>query len=88
MTPRTARLATWSIIAFCLVALGLVFQPFWLPLFGAGCLMVVAGGLLFNLVPFATPLQPAAKLLKVGLIVLAILAVTVLAAIGFVEALL
>ena len=85
MSTRTARLVTWSIIGFCLLALALVFQPFWLPLFGAGCLMVIIGGLVFNLMPFATPQQPVWRLIKVMLIVLLILIIAVLATIGFVE---
>lgn len=85
MTPRTARIVTWSIIGFCLLALAMVFQPFWLPLYGAGCLMVIVGGLVFNLMPFATPQQPVWRLIKVMLIVLLILVVAVLATIGFVK---
>ncbi|MGD9537309.1 MAG: hypothetical protein AB7P52_05855 [Alphaproteobacteria bacterium] len=88
MSPATARLVTWSIIGFCLLALLSVFQPFWLPLYGAGCLMVVIGGLVFNLIPFATPQNPAWRLAKVMAIVLAILVFAVLIAIGFVELLL
>ena len=88
MTPRTARIVTWSIIGFCLLALALVFQPFWLPLYGAGCLMVVLGGLVFNLMPFATPQHSVWRLIKVMLIVLTILVIAVLATIGFVEVLL
>ncbi len=85
MTPRTARLVTWSIIAFCLVSLALVFQPFWLPLYSAGCLMVIVGGLVFNLMPFATTQNSVHRLVRVLAIVLAILVIAVLAAIGFVE---
>lgn len=88
MSPRTAALTTWGIIAFCFAALALVFQPFWLPLYGAGCLMVVIGGLVFNLVPFATTQNPARRLVKVLAIVLAILLFAVLVALGFVELLL
>jgi predicted PurR-regulated permease PerM len=88
MSPATARLVTWGIISFCALALFSVFQPFWLPLYGAGCLMVVIGGLVFNLMPFANPQNPAWRLLKVAAIVLAILIFAVLLAIGFVELLL
>ncbi len=85
MSARTARLVTWGIIGFCLASLALVFQPFWLPLYSAGCLMVVIGGLVFNLMPFATTQNPAQRLVRVLAIVLAILVIAVLAAIGFVE---
>jgi len=88
MSPRAARLVTWGIIGFCLLALLAVFQPFWLPLYSAGCLMVVIGGLVFNLIPFANTQNPSRRLLKVLAIVLAILLFAVLIAIGFVEILL
>lgn len=88
MSPSTARLVTWGIICFCLLALFSVFQPFWLPLYGAGCLMVVIGGLVFNLIPFANTQNPARRLVKVAAIVFAILVFAVLVAIGFVELLL
>ena len=58
------------------------------PLYSAGCVMVVAGGLTFNLVPFANTQNPVRRVVRVGLIVLAILMTAVLVAIGFVEILL
>ncbi|MDD9992877.1 MAG: hypothetical protein OXP75_13855, partial [Rhodospirillales bacterium] len=58
------------------------------PLYSAGCIMVVAGGLLFNLVPFANTQNPAIRVVRVTAIVGAILLVAVLIAIGFVEILL
>ena len=50
--------------------------------------MVVAGGLMFNLVPFANTQNPVRRVVRVGLIVVAILMTAVLVAIGFVEILL
>jgi hypothetical protein len=88
MSLATARLVTWGIISVCALALFSVFQPFWLPLYGAGCLMVVIGGLVFNLIPFATAQNPPWRLVKVLAIVLAILLFAVLIALGFVEVLL
>lgn len=85
MSPRTAQVITWGIIGFCLASLALVFQPFWLPLYSAGCIMVVIGGLVFNLMPFATTQNPVRRLVRVLAIVLSILVIAVLAAIGFVE---
>ncbi len=85
MSRRTARLVVLSIILLCLLALLFIFQPVWRPLFSAGCVMVVVGGLAFNLVPFANTQNPVGRVLKVGGIVLAILAVVVLIAIGCVE---
>ena len=65
-----------------------IFQPVWQPLYSAGCVMVVAGGLTFNLVPFANTQNPVRRVVRVGAIVGAILIVAVLIAIGFVEILL
>ena len=50
--------------------------------------MVVAGGLLFNLVPFANTQNPVRRVLRVAAIVGCILIVAVLVSIGFVEILL
>jgi hypothetical protein len=50
--------------------------------------MVVIGGLVFNLIPFATAQNPPWRLVKVLAIVLAILLFAVLIALGFVEVLL
>lgn len=85
MSPGTAQYVTSGIIAFCLASLALVFQPFWLPLYSAGCIMVVIGCLVFNLMPFATTQNPLQRLFRVLAIVLAILVIAVLAVIGFVE---
>ena len=88
MSRRTARLIVLAIIGLCLLAIVFIFQPVWRPLYSAGCVMVVAGGLAFNLVPFANTRNPLSRVLRVGAIVLAILLAAVLVAIGFVEALL
>lgn len=88
MSRRTARLIALAIIGLCLLAIVFIFQPVWRPLYSAGCVMVVAGGLAFNLVPFANTRNPLSRVLRVGTIVLAILIAAVLVAIGFVEVLL
>ena len=88
MSRRTARLIVLAIIALCLLALVFIFQPVYRPLFSAGCIMVVAGGLLFNLIPFANTQNPVRRVVRVTAIVGAILLVAVLVAIGFVEILL
>lgn len=88
MSRRTARLIVLAIIGLCLLAIVFIFQPVWRPLYSAGCVMVVAGGLAFNLVPFANTRNPLSRVLRVGAIVLAILIAAVLVAIGFVEVLL
>lgn len=88
MSRRTARVIVLSIIGLCLLAIVFIFQPVWKPLYTAGCIMVVVGGLAFNLIPFANTQNSVRRVVRVGLIVLAILIGAVLIAIGFVEALL
>ena len=60
MSRRTARLIVVAIIALCLLALVFIFQPVYRPLYSAGCVMVVAGGLLFNLIPLRQHAEPGA----------------------------
>ena len=88
MSPRTARLVVSTVIAICLLALLFIFQPFVKELYTAGCLMVVIGGLTFNVVPFANTQNSLGRILRVLAIVLAILIVAVGIAIGFVYLLL
>ena len=73
MGRTTARGIEYGIIGLCLVALGFVFQPFSLTLFGVGAALVVLGGLSFNLVPFCRPGAPLRGVVRAGLVVLAIL---------------
>ena len=88
MSRRTAQMIVIAIIALCLLALVFIFQPVYRPLFSAGCVMVVAGGLLFNLIPFANTQNPARRVVRVTAIVGAILIMAVFIALGFVEILL
>ena len=88
MSRRTAQLIVIAIIALCLLALVFIFQPVYRPLFSAGCIMVVAGGLLFNLIPFANTQNPVRRVVRVTAIVGMILITAVLVALGFVEILL
>ena len=88
MSRRTAQLIVVAIIALCLLALVFIFQPVYRPLYSAGCVMVVAGGLLFNLIPFANTQNPVRRVVRVTAIVGAILIVAVFIALGFVEILL
>jgi hypothetical protein len=82
MTRRQAKSVEYSIIGLCLIALVMIFQPFSVTLFSIGAGLVVLGGLAFNLVPFCRPGVPLSMLLRVGLIVLAVLAVAIGLAIG------
>ncbi|MDE0048502.1 MAG: hypothetical protein OXO52_01855 [Rhodospirillales bacterium] len=88
MSRRTAQMIVIAIIALCLLALVFIFQPVYRPLFSAGCVMVVAGGLLFNLIPFANTQNPVRRVVRVTAIVGAILIMAVFIALGFVEILL
>jgi len=82
LTGRQARIVEGSIIGLCILALVLVFQPFWLPLYSVGAGLVVLGALAFNLVPLSRPGVPAKSLIKAGLIVLILLLLIVALAIG------
>jgi len=82
MTARQAWIVEWSIIGLCILALVLVFQPFWLPLYSVGAGLVVLGGLAFNLVPLCRPGVPARTLIRAGLVVLILLLVVAALAIG------
>lgn len=82
MTASQARIAEYSIIGLCLIALLMIFQPFALTFYSVGAGLVVLGGLAFNLIPFCREGVPLAKLGKVALIVLAILVIAVLLGIG------
>ena len=88
MSPRTARLVVSTVIAICLLALLFIFQPFVKELYTAGCIMVVIGGLTFNVVPFANTQNSVRRVIRVMAIVLAILLIAVGIAIGFVYLLL
>jgi hypothetical protein len=82
MSAATARGIESAIIALCVLALALIFQPFSLRLYGIGAGLVVLGGLAFNLIPHCRPGVPLRWLLTVALIVLALLIVVFLLSIG------
>ena len=82
LTARQARTVEWSIIGLCILALILIFQPFWLPLYSIGAGLVVLGGLAFNLVPLCRPGVPRRSLINAAVIVLVLLLVVAGLAIG------
>lgn len=85
LTARQAKRVEYALIALCCTALILIFQPFSINLFTAGCILVVIGGLAFNLVPLCRPgVQPRA-LLKAGGIIALILVIVALLGIGSAE---
>lgn len=77
--------ATWlerAIIATCVIAILMVFQPFSLTLFTVGCGLVVFGALAFNLVPFCRADVSWAQVRRVAMIVAIVLAVAAALGIG------
>ncbi|MGH6918299.1 MAG: hypothetical protein ACREJ0_11430 [Geminicoccaceae bacterium] len=73
MTARQARTVEWAIIVLCILALALIFQPFWLPLYSVGAGLVVLGGLAFNLVPLCRPGVRRRSLVNAGIVILVLL---------------
>lgn len=82
MSRTTARTIEWSIIALCLASLVFVFQPVSPALHAAGMVLVVVGGLAFNLVPLCRPGRPALGLVRVTAVIALILAVAIGIAMG------
>jgi len=85
MSAILARRLEFSIIGLCVVAMVLIFQPFSLTLFAVGSILVVVGGLAFNLVPLCQPGKPLKAVIRTGLIVIVIFVVVVLLALGSTE---
>jgi hypothetical protein len=82
MSRKTAARIEFGIIGLCLLALVMIFQPFSMLAFTAGCVLVVVGGLAFNLVPMCTPGRSLRSLLTAAAVVLAVFGVVVLLALG------
>jgi len=82
MTATQAKILEFAIILLCVISIVMIFQPFSMQLFSIGCVTVVLGALLFNLVPFCREGVPAKQIGKVILIVLAVLIVAALLGIG------
>jgi len=82
MGAKTAKRIEFGIIGLCLLALVLIFQPFAKIGFTIGCVLVVIGGLAFNLVPMCQPEKSLKSLAKGGVIVLGVFAVVVAFALG------
>ena len=70
------------IIGLCLLALFAIFQPFSLGLFSLGCVLVVVGGLAFNLVPLCQPGRPLRDVGKAALVILIVFVVVLLLALA------
>ena len=85
MSQRQASAIRNAILGLCILSLVLIFQPFSLTLFGVGAVLVVLGGLAFNLVPLCQPGRPLKSVVTAGIVVLTILVVVVALAIGSAE---
>lgn len=85
MSATQARRLEYSIIGLCLVSLVLIFQPFSMTLFAVGAVLVVVGGLAFNLVPMCVAGNSIKSVIRSGVIVLIIFVVVVLLALGTTE---
>ena len=82
MTASQAKWLERSIISLCVVSILMIFQPFSMQLFTYGCILVVIGALLFNLVPFCRAGVPFSQIGRVVLIILIVLFVAALLGIG------
>jgi len=82
MSASTALRMEYAIIGLGIFALVLIFQPFSLTLFGAGCVLVVLAGLVNNLLPLCQPGIPVGSLVNAGLIVALIFCVIMLLSIA------
>jgi len=69
MSAYTASRLEWSLIGFGVLALGLIFQPFSLTLYGVGCALVVFAGLANNLLPLCAQGTSYRSLINAALIV-------------------
>jgi hypothetical protein len=82
LTVKQAKGLEYGIIGLSAFALFCIFQPFSQFLFSAGCIGVVVGGLVFNLMPFCVAGESPRKLVKVGGIVLLVFAIAVVLALA------
>jgi hypothetical protein len=81
MTPAQALKVEYAIIGLGVLALLMIFQPFDITLFAAGCVLVVLAALVNNLLPLAQPGVPKRSVLQAAMIVAMIFCITLLIAI-------
>lgn len=81
MSRGTALRIEFGIIGLGILALFLIFQPFSLPLFAVGCVLVVLAALANNLLPFAEPGKPLRKVIFAAVVVALVFCTAVLVAI-------
>ena len=85
LSAKAAKAVEYAIIALCCIALFMIFQPFSIQLFTIGCILVVIGGLAFNLVPLCRPGVRARSLAKAAGIIVLILVIVAGLGIGSAE---
>jgi hypothetical protein len=82
MTKKQARRLELGIISLCLLALVMIFQPFSKILFSIGAILVVVGGLAFNLVPMCVAGKKFSSVVRTAGIVVLVFIVVLLLSIG------
>jgi hypothetical protein len=82
MSVTAATRLEYAIIGLGLVALVLIFQPFSLALFSVGCVLVVAAGLINNLLPLCEPGVSLKTVLSTALVVAMIFLIVLLVSVG------
>lgn len=75
ITGREARYYRTLILGLCIGSLICVFQPFSLSLYSVGCVGVIIGGLVFNLMPFCFEGNTRRKLVVAFVWIFGVLAV-------------
>lgn len=85
MGRKMARRLEFAIIGLCFAAMFMIFQPFSKLAFSIGCVLVVVGGLAFNLVPLCQPDRQLKSFIRAGVVVLIVFVVVTLLAIGLAQ---
>ena len=79
--PTEARLYRGFILGLCIVSLVCVFQPVSLTVFTLGCVGIILGGLIFNVMPFCAEGSPRRSIMvALGWIVAVLFGMAALAA--------
>lgn len=81
LSPRGALRMEYAIIALGIVALLMIFQPFSLTLFTVGSMVVVAAGLINNLLPMAQSGVPKRSIVTVAMVVAMVFCIVLLVSI-------
>jgi len=82
MRLAAAQKLEYTIIGLGVLALLMIFQPFYIELFMVGCILVVLAGLSNNLLPLAQPGVPKRSVVKAGMVVAMIFCIVLLVAIA------